>query len=49
MSKMKHRPKLGRKSWGALLPVRKGLAWQELQAITQFQRNKARSCGGRRR
>lgn len=48
MSKMKHRPKLGRRGlWGALLPVRKGLAWQELQAISQWQKNRAR--GGRRR
>jgi len=48
MSKMKHRPKLGRRGlWGAMLPVKRGAVWAELQAITQFQRNKAR--GGRRR
>ena len=47
MSKMKHRPKLGRRGWGRLLPVRKGQVWQELQAISQWQKNKAR--GGQRR
>jgi hypothetical protein len=48
MSKMKRRNKLAKiQLWSALLPVRRGAVWAELQAIAQWQRNRA--CAQKRR